>query len=66
MEKKENVLEPCPFCGEVPTIEQRSHNIKAIVCPKESSCKGTGLVILITHPTAHNRAIACWNKRVGR
>ena len=64
MDVEKIVLEPCPFCGGIPTLKEYE-DIIVIVCPPGSTCEGSGLSV-VTTPENLTRAITRWNNRIGR
>lgn len=54
-------LKPCPFCGEVPTIKNKSENLALFVCRGEV-CYGSGMWTCFLRED-QDKAIAAWNAR---
>lgn len=60
-----NDLKPCPFCGGEVTLDYKDgSNVVGVVCPKESPCNGTGLLVALgDRGNGIDKAIKAWNTR---
>ena len=56
----------CPFCGQTPILVDKTLDkdrpLMAFVCPPESSCRGSNLIIVFFGEDK-DKAIAAWNRR---
>lgn len=56
-------LSPCPFCGEVPTLEM-DESLAWVLCPEGTICRNSGMVLAFDLELIE-QGVAVWNTRKG-
>ncbi len=56
-------LSPCPFCGEVPTLEM-DERLAWILCPEGTICRGSGIIQAFSVENIE-QGVTVWNTRKG-